>query len=114
MTSAPKSASCAETALPATSRDRSTTRMPSGGPDAGSNDFSCRLIGGARRGRQSGTLAVQRWEENRAPPPAFVGPSDRNRVPREKILAHGDAETGTVGHLDHALPDRKTFLDKVV
>ena len=46
MTSAPKSASCEATALPATSRDRSTTRMPSSGQAAsGSNDFSGTLIG---------------------------------------------------------------------
>src|SRR5213078_2077191 len=64
-TSAPKSASCEDTALPATSRDRSTTRTPSSGQAAsGSNDFSGRLIGGAgsvaRRGAQLSRRAGQR------------------------------------------------------
>src|SRR6185503_15222999 len=40
-------ASCEETVLPATSRDRSTTRMPSSGHSAAeSNDFAGRLIAG--------------------------------------------------------------------
>jgi len=44
ITSAPKSASCEETALPATSRDMSTTRMPSSGQAASGSKDLCGMF----------------------------------------------------------------------
>src|SRR5437870_650575 len=64
--SAPKSASCEETALPATSRDRSITRTPSSGQAAaGSNDRCGGLIGGGGCGVGERSLDAEAGEGNR-------------------------------------------------
>src|SRR5439155_27096490 len=78
--SAPKSASCEETALPATSCDRSTTRTPSSGQTAaGSNDLCGGLIGGLRQRRRGAQL--RRRGRRRKPERSYraVAPSESGR-----------------------------------
>src|SRR5215208_5768191 len=88
MISAPKSASCEDTALPATSRDRSTTRIPSSGQAPGSKDFSCRLIDGARHGATKRHLSRAAARRKPRPPAAISGmPPDKFNRPFELRVA---------------------------
>src|SRR5690349_76890 len=82
MTSAPKSASCEETALPATRRERSTTRTPSSGAAAsGANDFLGRSIGSFLLGASQRTLQAATGKENQAPPWATGRCNNEGAIP---------------------------------
>src|SRR6476646_9525392 len=108
MTSAPKSASCDDTALPATSRDRSTTRIPSSGqvpestPD--SNDLSCRLIDGARHRAAKRHLSRGTARRKPRPPAAISGiPPDKFNRPFEMRVARQERGKENGGLIPHIL-----------